>query len=264
MSVGSQKIELLLIFCYMYKKDRKMENILVSKGSTTAKNGLKEEQDIVDMLNESQKMREDIAKLSGNQDTSSAYLEKNSKIKSDYHVCGRGVSHKKTKLKQFQQAARHNVSLIIQKIPELKPVESMLINLCEKSADGKIVKLSAGNYSEAELESLISAITINKRAIIEFILLGDITEKPELFSYSVFDKNNIRKEVAFFKMSDVIDFYMTQPVSIRKSKTVIDFGNGLTFQRKGGDGGKPSANQCQFKIVPTNLSILENKCVFYS
>jgi hypothetical protein len=209
-------------------------------------------------------MREDIAKLSGIQDTSSAYLEKNTKVKSDYHVCGVGVSHKKTKLKQFQQAARHNVSLIIQKVPALKPVESMLITLCEKSTDGQIVKLSSENYSQAELDSLISVIAANKRAIIEFILLGDNMEKPELFSYSVFDKNNIRKEVALFKMADVIDFYMTGTVNIRKSKTVIDFGNGLTFQRKGGDGGKPSANQCQFKIVPTNISILANKCVFYS
>lgn len=247
-----------------------LENTIIiepTKGSSTAKNGLKEEQDMVDMLNGNDSMRESIAiLLQGHIDThdvSNATLEKNGKIKSDFHVCGVGSSHKKTKEKQFQQIARHNVSLVVEAIPALVSVGDMLKGMCEKDADGQLKKLNTQNHSHAQLDNLVTLMETNKRAIFERFLQGnnETVSKPLLLSVSVFNNNNVRKQVFFVKMADVIEFFMKGKVSIRPRGTVIDFGNGFTFQRKGGDGGKPSANQCQFKIVPTFLRAIEKKVV---
>jgi len=247
-----------------------LENTIViepAKGSSTAKNGLKEEQEMVDMLNGNDSMRHDIAiLLQGHIDThnvSNATLEKNGKIKSDFHVCGVGSSHKKTKEKQFQQIARHNVSLVVEEIPALAQIGDMLKAMCEKDADGKLKKLNAQNHSQEQLDNMVTLLETNKRFIFERFLQGkdETVSKPQLLSVSVFNNTNVRKQVFFVKMADVIEFFMKGKVSIRPRGTVIDFGNGFTFQRKGGDGGKPSANQCQFKIIPTFLQAIEQKVV---
>jgi len=58
-----------------------------------------------------------------------------------------------------------------------------------------------------------------------------------------------------WKTSDLIDYFSKQKCKIRKSGTVLELGPCLTFQRKGGDGGNISANQFQFKIVPTKIPV---------
>jgi hypothetical protein len=54
-------------------------------------------------------------------------------------------------------------------------------------------------------------------------------------------------------MDDIIEHLLHGKVTIRKSQTVIEISNGLTFQRKGGDGGKKEANNFQFKFIPSIL-----------
>ena len=249
----------------MASKMSLQESNCKSSGSSTAKNGLQEEQNIVDLLNGSLSMRHDIATLlQGPIDThnvSNATLEKNGKIKSDFHVCGVGSSHKKTKEKQFQQVARHNVSLVVEDIPALAQIGDMLKAMCEKDADGQLKKLNLQNFRQDQLDNLTTLLETNKRAIFERFLQGKDVIKPQLLSVSVFDAANTRKQLFFVKMVDAIEFFMSGKVSIRPKGTVIDFGNGFTFQRKGGDGGKPSANQCQFKIVPTFLRAVKEKVV---
>ena len=56
-------------------------------------------------------------------------------------------------------------------------------------------------------------------------------------------------------MKDVIESLMQYDFSIRDSKTVVELGPSFTFQRKGGDGGRKSANDIQFKIVPSLLDV---------
>ena len=56
-------------------------------------------------------------------------------------------------------------------------------------------------------------------------------------------------------MGDVIESLMQYDFKIRNSKTVIELGPSFTFQRKGGDGGRQSANDIQFKIVPSLLEV---------
>ena len=61
-------------------------------------------------------------------------------------------------------------------------------------------------------------------------------------------------------MEDVINYLSTQTFKIRKSGTVIELGTAFTFQRKGGDSAKKTANHIQFKLVFSNLNI-KNKLV---
>ena len=56
-------------------------------------------------------------------------------------------------------------------------------------------------------------------------------------------------------MDEVIESLMQYDFKLRKSKTVIELGPSFTFQRKGGDGGRQSANDIQFKIVPSLLDV---------
>jgi hypothetical protein len=49
---------------------------------------------------------------------------------------------------------------------------------------------------------------------------------------------------------------MQYDFAIRKSRTVVELGPSFTIQRKGGDGGRKSANDVQFKIVPSLLDII--------
>ena len=67
--------------------------------------------------------------------------------------------------------------------------------------------------------------------------------------------NKIRKKIKFFKMNNIILFLMNKNFEISKSKSVVSLGKSLSFQRKGGDCGKKSSNQLQFKIVISSLDI---------
>jgi len=62
-------------------------------------------------------------------------------------------------------------------------------------------------------------------------------------------------KIMFVAIKDVIDSLMRYDFSIRESMTVVQLGPSFTFQRKGGDGGRKSANDIQFKIVPSLLDV---------
>ena len=62
-------------------------------------------------------------------------------------------------------------------------------------------------------------------------------------------------------MKDVINYICKSNFIIRLSGTVIQLGDAFTMQRKGGDGGKKSANNLQFKLIFSKLDI-DNKIQF--
>jgi hypothetical protein len=249
-----------------------------SKGSLTAKNGFKEEEYIRDQLNNNINIREGFEKLldiklekekekeNDNTDSDKAKVITGNK-KTDIRINNINIQHKKTKLKEFGQVDRHYVSYLIEKIPELKECETMLKKLCELPIDketnlcdenSNVIKLDNTNYSTEELNKLINIIEANKEKIIKFAFLGYEEEyKPNVLSISLFDENDKRKKIIFWKMDDVIDYLVKceNSVKIRDKKTVIEISKGLTFQRKGGDGGKKAANQFQFKFVPSDLPL---------
>ncbi len=240
--------------------------------SKIAKDGFNEELFIVDILNNNEELIEKLKIFINNEK-----IEKNAKLikgnkKSDINISNINIQHKKTKLNQFGQVDRHYVEHLIEKIPELDCCKIMLKSLCElpinpitKLCDKefKIKKINTINYSKDEINNIIKIFNKNKKSILNYIFNGfEEVYKPNLFSVTIFNKQNERERIIFWKINDIIDYLMNFEVKIRKSRTVIEISNGLTFQRKGGDCGKKQSNNFQFKFIPTVLPI--DKALVYN
>ena len=240
-----------------------------SIGSNTAKNGYNEEEYLVKKLNEDIKLQILLEKFTGKKIINNACRIKGNK-KSDICISNINIQHKKTKKNQFGQIDRHYVDNLIEKIPELNNYKYIFKNLCELPLDPitklcnknySIKKINNINYTENEINNFINIIEKNKKKIINYAFCGYETNFiPELFSISLFKKDE-REKIIFWKMNDIIDYLMNSNVIIKKSQTVIEISNNLTFQRKGGDGGKKEGNNFQFKFIPSNLPL--DKALIY-
>lgn len=247
-----------------------MEKTINKIGSIIARNGYKEEEFMVNKLNEDKQLIKLLAEFTGKNITHDAKQIKGNK-KSDINISGINIQHKKTKDKQFGQVARHYVDNLITKVPELENCKHILKNLCEKPIDKEthlcdkkynIKKINNINYTDNEINNLINTIEKNKKNIINYAFNGsDEKFAPELFSISLYTKN-IRDKIIFWKMTDIIEYLEKSKVNIKKSQTVIEISKGLTFQRKGGDGGKKEANNFQFKFIPSILPL--DKALVYN
>ena len=238
-------------------------------GSKTAIDGYKEEEYLVNKLNEDIKLQKLLSEFTGKNIINDACRIKGNK-KSDIIISNINIQHKKTKNKQFGQIDRHYVDDLIDKIPDLDKCKYIFKNLCELpinpesqlcDKNNKIKKINNINYTEHEISNFINLIQKNRKNIINYAFCGnDIKFAPELFSISLFT-NNVRDKIIFWKMNDIIDYLINGNVMIKKSQTVIEISNGLTFQRKGGDCGRKEANNFQFKFTPTNLPL--DKALIY-
>lgn len=235
-----------------------------SAGSKTALGGYKEEEFLVNTLNNDAKLREELKKFIGKEIKNDAKLIIGNQ-KSDIIISNVNIQHKKTKNKQFGQIDRHYVDHLIEKIPALNGCKNILQNLCELPIDPltklcnkkfKIKKLDNLNYTDNEINNLINIFEKNKKDILNYAFNGyDDNYKPDIFSISLFNKNNKREKLIFWKMTDIITHLMDFKIEIKNSKTVIKISDGLTFQRKGGDGGKKQGNNFQFKFIPSSLPL---------
>jgi hypothetical protein len=169
------------------------------------------------------------------------YVNQDKKSKVDIKNDNWNFQVKKSKKGQFQQVSRGTVDNLINDLPELEPIKDLLKERCEEKKEFK--------------PELLDTLNKNKRQIIEHALLGH-GEKPDILCVTEWGKkNNKREKITFYEMSDVIESLMQYDFKIRNSKTVIELGPSFTFQRKGGDGGRQSANDIQFKIVPSLLEV---------
>ena len=204
--------------------------------SQIAKNGYLEEERV---LNELNKLRNTIHhRVPGNLKTDIISEDKTFR-----------AQVKKSSPKRFQQVLRTWTSTLTDAVPSLKPIEHILKYLCELPVQngkcvGQRVKLTNANDNQV----LINILNANKRAIVEYVLLGDIPDMQPTHLIIALYKKNVRTVITK-TMHEVIDEICSNDFKIRKSQTVIELGK-LTIQRKGGDGGKKSANQIQFKLVP--------------
>jgi len=152
------------------------------------------------------------------------------------------IQVKKSKAGQFQQISRGTVDNLVAVIPELQPIESLLKERCEQKQ----------HFSP----DIIDTLNLSKREILEHALLGHGGLKPDVLCVTEWDKKDaVRTKIMFVAMKDVVESLMRYDFSIRESKTVVELGPSFTFQRKGGDGGRRSANDIQFKIVPSLLDV---------
>ena len=169
------------------------------------------------------------------------YVNQDRKSKVDIKNNKWNFQVKKSKKGQFQQVSRGTVDNLINDLPELEPIKDLLKERCE--------------YKKEFKPELLESLNSHKRKIIEHALLGH-GERPDILCVTEWGKNNNKREkITFFMMDEVIESLMQYDFKLRKSKTVIELGPSFTFQRKGGDGGRQSANDIQFKIVPSLLDV---------
>jgi len=227
-------------------------------GSSIAKSGFKEEENICDNLNNNDHgLRDEIeSKLGIQYNGQASVLSGNSKTDIQY---GKNFQAKKYTGRGFGQLDRHYVDQIMESIPGLVSIKSILNGLCELPLcdDGrkcdrtqKVKKLCNSVYSDDELALFIKTLNENKKAMLNYVFLGTENETTPEFIIGVQYIQNKRNNITIYNISEVIDILMGEDFKIRKSKTVFDLGKAFSFQRKGGDNGNKSANhiQCKFSF----------------
>ncbi len=237
---------------------------LSSINSRAAKNGYKEEGLVCKDLN-NKLIKDKFSPMLGNNYNEWNIIKGNHKsdIQSDNKILRGQV--KKYKEGQFQHLARHSLSHFIKNIPELNECLQILKDLFEypllpngthvdKSKDLK--KLCNSNYSQETLDNFFNLLNKNKKLILKYAFYGLSSEiQPEYLFGVEYDENNKRNKLVLFKIKDVIKYLKKFNFKISKEKTVISLGESgtISIQRKGGDCGKKSGNQLQFKLILSKL-----------
>lgn len=230
--------------------------------SKTAKNGFKEEDLVVNDINQIEELKFNFSKFL---DNSLKTFSKNvGTSKTDISDGKTNIQVKKHKINQFGQIDRHYVSYFFEKIPELENHKKILEGMCQLpildnglcDKTKEVVKMTTDNYQQKELDDLIKDLNKYKSKVIDYAFLGyEENNKPNVLLGVEYDKEKNRNKMIFYKMQSVIKYLNTQEFKIRKSGTVIQLGDTFTMQRKGGDSGKKTANHLQFKLVFSKLKI---------
>lgn len=120
----------------------------------------------------------------------------------------------------------------------------------EKNALG-VKSMKINKMSELDQKYLLSWFTEHKQTIVDFVLTGNDKQLTYVI-ISVKDGANIKDYP--FTIKEYVKFYGNGDVEITK-RGCLQIGK-IKLQRKGGDGGRETANQLQFKINP--LSIIKD------
>lgn len=232
--------------------------------SNTAKNGYKEEQLVCNDLNFNTCMQSELYTFIPERIRYCSKLKGTSKVDITSEDKRFTAQVKKYKHGQFQQLDRHWLHDLIQHIPAISLYEKLLRNWCELplSVDGKFVDKSASRvllsniyYQDKVLHSFVDTLNRHKRDILEYAFYGTKKDCIPEYLIGVEYKKNTRFKLIAYKISDIIDSLCKYAFEIAASKSVIKLGTCLSLQRKGGDGGKKSSNQLQFKIILSSLQI---------
>ncbi len=141
---------------------------------------------------------------------------------------------------------------------------SDVVDILNKYTEGK-KKLLPGNYSPKELNRLLEFLHENQRPLLASAFTGQ-DKKPKAnwlllhqWKFPNWRRNIARKDRSFLiSMQKILALFNEIEVTYTKRGT-ITFGAGVTLQRKGGDKGKDSANDLQFKLrIKQLLDTLRN------
>ena len=251
----------------LQSKEKQIEDLKDNKlsyiNSQTAKNGYKEEQLVCNNLNNETIKNVFVSMLGNNYDKCIVVAGNHkSDIQSENKILRGQV--KKYKRGQFQQLDRHCVSTIIEIIPELNKDSQILKDLFEYpllpngthvDKSKNIKKLCNSNYTQDTLDNLLNLLNKCKKRILEYAFYGSNLEIQPEYLFGVEYENSKRNKIVVFKIETVIKYLETLNFKISPRKTCILLGNDSTIslQRKGGDGGRKSSNQLQFKLILSNL-----------
>lgn len=172
----------------------------------------------------------------------SFHINEDRKSKVDLTNGSIGIQVKKSKVGQFQQISRGTVDNLVATLPELKCITNLLKERCE--------------HKKLFNPEILEPLNRSKRLLVEHALYGHGEMKPDILCITEWDKKDAKRtNVMFVAMKDVVESLMRYDFAIRKSRTVVELGPSFTIQRKGGDGGRKSADDVQFKIVPSLLDV---------
>ena len=140
-----------------------------------------------DLNNNIYDIREKLKTLKYFNDSKFEVLNGNSKV--DVRNEDIRLQIKKYTNRGFGQLDRHWVKDLIGSIQELKPIEKILVSLCElplcednnKCDKSKsVIKLCSSNYSDEELNIFLKTLNNSKRDILEYVFYGnEIDKKPD-------------------------------------------------------------------------------------
>lgn len=242
---------------------------LIQKGSQTTKNGFKNEQDICDKFNNWQSdneakqwlaiMQYDLDKIENVKattlhgfkadvnvqiqiklksaiDTENIQVKLVSVKKGFNQVDKRWLSH----YKEMWNIPQEVYNILQYYTGELKPYKNNV-------RDNR--RMFADEFKENEQKLLLEWFTTNKTLILSDIIKGRGQYSAQWVLVAQKLNNNARWVLV--NINQALQHYSVGPVRI-SPKGSIYLGK-ITMQRKGGDGGRVTANMLQFKLDPTEL-----------
>lgn len=251
----------------MTKTNLKLKE-LIKKGSSTAKNGFKNEQDVVDKFNDWKKDAdaqswlevmgydlEKIEKVEAVKITGSHKTDVQVEI-SIYFKKGVGIENISIKLVSNNQGFNQIDKRWIDKYVELWGIPKRIArNL--KYFTGELVpprpnpsdprRIFLTDLNQSEQKEIIDFFERNKIMIVADLLKGRDSFPASWFL--LYQKNI--KVWTLLPMPIVMNFYGNGPVRITKEGS-LKIGK-IGMQRKGGDNGRSSATMLQFKINPCEI-----------
>jgi hypothetical protein len=245
-------------------------NDLIKRGSKTAKDGFKNENDVVDKFNNWQ--NDDLAKewlKSMNYNLNEIEYVKASKVKGSFKADIQVQINVEIKLKKLLDVQNLQVKLVsnpagfnqidkrwVDKYVELWNIPNEIIKIL-KHFTGELLpyvknpkderRMFMNEFTNDEQKLVVDFIKANQSLIVSDILKGRGQFSAEWMLVILKVKE---KEVkwALKPMNFCLNLFGNGDVEITKQGS-IKIGN-ITIQRKGGDGGRKTAQMLQFKINP--------------
>ncbi len=241
---------------------------LVQRGSDTAKNGFRNESDVVDKLNNWLSDADAQAWLKLMKYELSHIKKVEANLVKGHHKAD--VQIKITLLSGEESREFVSVKLVSSYKSGSNQIDKRWIDKYSDMWDmptdiAELLKYFTGEYKPfRELTRNKNRMYINEfpieqqKRIIDFFklhkskVISDILKGNDEFAVSWMliyqKKENIW---SYLPMTDVLDFYGQGDVMLNRVGG-LKIGK-VTFQRKGGDGGRPTANMLQFKFNPCNV-----------
>lgn len=232
------------------------------KGAEIAKNGYKEEEKTKDFLLEkstyiNQQFKESFDLECNFKELNIIKGTKKSDILSGNKLLR--IQIKKNTLTGFGQVKRISLDKLCNDIKGLKEckknLESMIIRpiLSTGKVDKKHKLMKEKTKTARQKDILLKTLSINKKEILKSCFEGYNKEYiPNIYVFRIYDKKKIITRI--FKTKDIINYLLNFDFFFGKNGTTFNLNNIFSIQRKGGDNGKPSSNDVQFKVKYNKLA----------
>jgi hypothetical protein len=205
-------------------------------GEEINKSGHNEEKNIVDLINDDLSFKLDIMSCLKN---CKAEQSKDGSKTDVYLDCKVNVQVKSFK-NSFNQVTRCKLNNFLKKVDFSEGTIDMFNKMCYSR-----IRIDSRYYEPNRINNLLIDIEKNKRAILDYAILGVYKETQPNFHILV-KIMKTHKIIYGINTQDLLNYLYTQPVGINKFNSPSI--GPVSIQRKGGDSGKITGNDIQIKI----------------